>query len=94
MSEQCMICSLSAPDGDDWKGHHERIADLERQLAEEPKWRENMLLAWHHAGEMQDEVVELRAQLAETQGKLEAAAQAWAGDNMDELDRILGGKGD
>ncbi len=34
-------------------------------------------------------VREARGERDGVQGKLEAAAQAWAGDNMDELDRIL-----
>jgi len=29
-----MICSLPAPDSDGWQSHHDRIDDLERQLAE------------------------------------------------------------
>jgi len=69
--EKCMICSLPAPDSDDWQGHHERIADLERQLAE----AKTILSDLPDHSDVDAAVFEanaLRGQLAEAQGKLAA----------------------
>ena len=100
--EKCMICSLPAPDSDDWQGHHERIADLERQLAE----AKTILSDLPDHSDVDAAVFEanaLRGQLAEVQGKLDAVREwrqgldgypnDWAagliGDVKADLDRIL-----
>ena len=86
--EKCMICSLPAPDSDDWEGHHERIATLERQLAEaQVAYRATSTMLGEVAIERDD--LQARVAVAEQQIKRLKVLRGGASRDLEEAKKRL-----